>query len=83
MHLPAGTHAGLNMKVSGMKFVKLHNEGREMLVNLCTVSEVYQVLGSDKSSLYFNFTGAEGAQVFLTVDESLDEIYAKSNVNGG
>lgn len=61
-----------------MKFVKLHNEGREVLVNMSTVTEIYthKVTGYSKSALYLNFE-VDGEQVHLNVDESLDEIYEK------
>lgn len=62
-----------------MKFVKLHQNGHEILVNMSTVSEVYRAHESDKSTLYFNFTFGSCDQVFFTVDESLDEILAKAN----
>lgn len=60
-----------------MKFVKLHQKGNEILVNMRIVSDVHRSHESGKSALYFN--GSE--QVSLTVDESLDEIYEK--VKGG
>lgn len=56
-----------------MKFVKLHIDGQEILVNLSTVSEVYPVARINKSILYFNFA-TEGGQVTFRVDESIDEI---------
>lgn len=62
-----------------MKFVKLHQDGKELLVNLSNVSEVYKT-ETDKSLLYFNSV-IEDEQVSITVDESLDEIYEK--VKGG
>ena len=65
-----------------MKFVKLHQNGREILVNLCAVSEIYQNHEGEKSILYFNFTIDSSEQSHFTVDESLDEIYAKANGNG-
>ena len=58
-----------------MKFVKLHYNGREMLVNMSTVSDIYRVT-SDKSVLYSNFE-LGGVQAKIEVDESLDEIYEK------
>lgn len=61
-----------------MKFVKLHQNGREILVNLSLVSEVYPQTVKNKSNLYLNLD-SEGEQVYLQVDESLDEIYAKAN----
>lgn len=61
-----------------MKFVKLHQNGREILVNLSLVSEVYTQTVKNKSNLYLSFD-SEGEQVYLQVDESLDEIYAKSS----
>ena len=63
-----------------MKFVKLHQNGREMLVNMSTVTEIYNVIGDSKSDLYFNFAEG-GEQVRLNVDESLDEIYEKVKGN--
>lgn len=62
-----------------MKFVKLHQNGREILVNLYTVTEVYRKRKNDRSILYFNFVADSGDQAHVTVDESLDEIYAKAN----
>ena len=59
-----------------MKFVKLHQEGREILVNMDTVSDIYR-LTNDKSVLYLNFE-VGGDQVQLRVDETLDQIYEKS-----
>lgn len=61
-----------------MKLVKLHQAGREMLVNLSSVSEVYPVLGKNKSDLHLNFA-INGDQVSFRVDESLDEILNLSN----
>lgn len=58
-----------------MKFVKLHQEGREILVNMDTVSDIYR-LTNDKSVLYLNFE-VGGDQVQLRVDETLDQIYEK------
>ena len=58
-----------------MKFVKLHQEGREILVNMSTVSDIYQ-LTNDKSVLYLNLE-VGGDQVQLRVDETLDQIYEK------
>ena len=55
-----------------MKFIKLHQGGQELLVNLCNVSDIYHESGN-KSSLFFNFA-ADGDQVSITVDESIDEI---------
>lgn len=55
-----------------MKLVKLHQDGRELLVNLNNVSEVY-ITKDNKSLMYFNFVMDEG-QVSITVDESIDEI---------
>lgn len=61
-----------------MEFVKLHQNGHEMLVNLNTVSEIYLVQGSEGSTLYFNFE-VDGEQVRIKADESLDEIHTKAN----
>lgn len=58
-----------------MKFIKLHKEGREMLVNMDTVSDTYR-LTDDKSVLYLNFE-VGGVQVQLKVDETLNQIYEK------
>lgn len=58
-----------------MKFVKLYQEGREILVNMDTVSDIYR-LTNDKSVLYLNFE-VGGDQVQLRVDETLDQIYEK------
>lgn len=55
-----------------MNFVKLHQSGRELLVNMNNISEVYTAV-NNKSSLYFNFA-VDGDQVSVPVDESLDEI---------
>ena len=63
-----------------MKFVKLHQNGHEMLVNLNTVSEIYQHTGSDQSTLFLNFIVDE-EQAHFKVDESLDEIHAKMKGN--
>lgn len=63
-----------------MKFVKLHQEGREILVNMATVSDIYR-LTNDKSVLYLNLE-VGGDQVQLKVDESLDEIYEKVKGSG-
>ena len=58
-----------------MKFVKLHQEGREILVNMSTVSDIYR-LTNDKSVLYLNFE-VGGDQVQLRVDETLEQRYEK------
>lgn len=55
-----------------MKFIKLHESGREVLVNLDNVSEVYTLVNKG-SELFFNFT-AYNEQVSIVVNESLDEI---------
>lgn len=55
-----------------MKFVKLHQHGVELFVNLSLVSEIYPVEGIYKSDLYLN--GNDGEQVSFRVDESVDEI---------
>lgn len=56
-----------------MKFVKLHQAGREVLVNLSSVSEIYPVGGGNNSHLYLNYAN-DGEQLNFGVDESLDEI---------
>ena len=56
-----------------MKFIKLHQGGREFLVNLSNVSEVYTLIGDNKSRLFFNFSRG-GQEAGIKVDESLDEI---------
>lgn len=58
-----------------MKFVKLHDDGREMLVNMNAVTEVYKV-DDDKCVLYLNLA-ENGEQIHFTVDETLDEIFEK------
>lgn len=66
-----------------MKFVKLYQDGLEVLVNMSTVSEVYRSCDDENESrLHFNFANDEGMQISITVDESLDEIYEKVNGNG-
>lgn len=55
-----------------MKFIKLHQHGEALLVNLSNISEVYMAL-KNESSLHFNFA-TDDEQVCITVDESLDEI---------
>lgn len=64
-----------------MTFVKLHSNGREMLVNMSTVTEIYKMIGDGKSDLYLNFE-VGGEQAHFKVDESLDEIYEKMKGNG-
>lgn len=58
-----------------MKFVKLHQEGREILVNMNNITDIYR-LTNDKSVLYLNLE-VGGDQVQLKVDETLDQIYEK------
>ena len=58
-----------------MKFVKLHQDGRELLVNFSLVTEVYPIAGTPSSKLYL--IAAEGEQVVIEVDETLDQIYEK------
>ena len=55
-----------------MKFIKLHQNGRALLVNLCNVSDIYSAI-ENKSCLQFNFA-VGGEQEGFVVDESLDEI---------
>lgn len=55
-----------------MKFIKVHQNGKASLVNLCNVSDIYEAI-SNRSVVCFNF-GVGDDQVTLTVDESLDEI---------
>ena len=57
-----------------MRFIKLHQGGREFLVNLSNVSEVYTLIDDNKSRLFFNFSRGDQS-VRITVDESLDETY--------
>lgn len=64
-----------------MTFVKLHQNGYEILVNMSTVSEIHQYNGSDQSTLYLNFV-VDGEQANFKVDETLDEIYEKMKGNG-
>lgn len=59
------------MKGMGMKFVKLHQNGKQLLVNLSNVSEIYTM--NNKSGLQFNFA-VRDEQESISVDESLDEI---------
>ena len=56
-----------------MKFIKLCQDGREFLVNLSNVSEVYSSSGDNKSRLYFNFAIGD-EQESIAVDESIVEI---------
>lgn len=61
-----------------MKFLKLHFDGKEVLVNMSIVSEIYNLPDQEKSILYFNFVDFEAIseeQASIKVDESLDEIY--------
>lgn len=58
-----------------MKFVKLHRDGRELLVNFSLVTEVYPIAGTPSSKLYL--IAAEGEQVVIEVSETLDEILEK------
>lgn len=65
-----------------MKFLKLHNNGRKVLVNMSTVAEIYDMPDQKKSVLYLNFElkGIElREQARIKVDESVDEIYEKLN----
>lgn len=62
----------LNLKEVDMKFVKLHQNGRELLVNMNNIAEVHTTRDYD-SLLYFNFVTGDD-QVSITVDESIDEI---------
>lgn len=64
-----------------MSFVKLQYNGIERLVNMSKVSEIYRASGSNKSTLFFTFEAA-GEQVFIHVDETLDEIYEKVKEKG-
>ena len=57
-----------------MKFVKLHQSGREILVNMSTVTDIYMI--DNKCQLFLNLA-VDGDQAHLKVDESLDEIYEK------
>lgn len=63
-----------------MKFIKLHQGGREILVNMSTVTDIYSQSGDRKSIMYFNFE-VGGDQVNFNVDETLDEIYEKVKGN--
>lgn len=60
-----------------MKFIKLHQDGRELLVNFSLVAEVYPKAGTPNSNLYL--IAAEGEQVVIEVSETLDEILEKVN----
>lgn len=60
-----------------MKFIKLHQDGRELLVNFSLVTEVYPIAGTSSSELYL--IAAEGEQVVIGVSETLDEILEKVN----
>ncbi len=64
-----------------MTFVKLHNNGREMLVNMSNVTDICNAIGDSKSVLCLNFA-VGGEQAHFKVDESLDEIYEKVKANG-
>lgn len=67
-----------------MKFVKLHRNGGEVLVNMGFVTEAYNFTDENshrKGILYFNFE-VDGMQACIKVDESLDEIYEKLSGNG-
>lgn len=55
------------------EIIKLHQKGREVLVNLSSVSEIYPEVWSDKSILHLNFA-INNEQVRIRVDESMDEI---------
>ena len=55
-----------------MKFIKLHQCGLELLVDLCNISEIHEE-SDNKSSLHFNFA-VDSEQESITVDESIDEI---------
>ena len=55
-----------------MKFIKLHKNGLELLVNLMNVAEVYPY-GNNKSVLHFNFA-VDREQESIMVDESIDEV---------
>lgn len=58
-----------------MKFVKLHQSGREVLVNVSNITDIY-TLTNDKSALYLNFA-IDKEQAYITVDETLEEIHEK------
>ena len=58
-----------------MKFVKLHQNGREMLVNMSAVSEIYAP-SVGKCELFLSLAVGD-EQVYFEVDETLDEIYEK------
>ena len=70
----------LTSGVSSMKFIKLHYNGRETLVNMSNVTDIHRVPG-DKSILYLNYE-AGGGQAHIKVDEPLDEIYEKLKGSG-
>lgn len=55
-----------------MSFIKVHQDSKASLVNLCNVSDIYETT-SNRSVLCFNF-GVGDDPVTLTVEESLDEI---------
>lgn len=60
-----------------MKFVKLHYNGREMLVNMSNVSDIYAT-SDGKCELFLNLAVGD-EQVYMKVDESLEDIYEKVN----
>lgn len=59
-----------------MKFVKLHQEGREILVNMNNITDIYML--DNKCQLFLNLAVGD-EQVQLKVDETLEEIYEKVN----
>lgn len=56
-----------------MTFLKLHNKGREVLVNMINVTDIHKVNGDSNSVVYLNCE-VGGVQAHFNVDESLDEI---------
>ena len=66
--------------VTGMKFIKLHRNGREMLVNMSNVSDIYAT-SVGKCELFLNLAVGDD-QVRIKVDESLEDIYEKLKEKG-
>ena len=63
-----------------MKFLKLQQDGTDVLVNMSTVTEIYR--GDDGKSILYITSAINEEQVRVVVDESLDEIYAKVKGSG-
>lgn len=60
-----------------MKFVKLHRNDQEILVNMSNISDIYET-SDGKCDMFLNLAVGD-EQVHLKVDESLDEILKKVN----